>query len=86
MASNKHKLLICSSDWLFSWLHAVYANQPFGPVQGHLGNACHFDLGPITLISTLLNNNVQTISAYKELNIGGETLTHVFCLIVQYTY
>ena len=78
MASKKHKLLIYSSDQLFSpaWLHTVYANQPFGPAQGYLGNACHFDLRLITLISTLINSNVQTISARKELNTGGEILTH----------
>ena len=32
-----------------------------------LGNACHFDLRLITLISALINGNVQTISACKEL-------------------
>ena len=47
-----------------AWLHTIYANQPFGTAQSFLGNACHFDLRLIKLISALVNGNV--ISACKE--------------------
>ena len=42
--------------------------SPLGLPRAVLGNACHFDLRLITLISTLINGNVQTISACKELS------------------
>ena len=41
--------------------------SPLGLPRAVLGNACHFDLRLITLISALINGNVQTISACKEL-------------------
>ena len=41
--------------------------SPLGLPRAVLGNACHFDLRLITLISALINSNVQTISACKEL-------------------
>ena len=41
--------------------------SPLGLPRAVLGNACHFDLRLITLISALINGNVQTITACKEL-------------------
>ena len=41
--------------------------SPLALPRGFLGNACYFDLRLITLISMLINGNVETISACKEL-------------------
>ena len=43
--------------------------SPLALPRDLLGNACHFDLRLITLISALINGNVQTISACKELRL-----------------
>ena len=45
----------------------VHANQTAANTQGLLSNTCHFDPQTETLISALINGEVQTISVFKEL-------------------